>query len=192
MLAASSPERGLSWFSGGGRGEAWRETTAEETTGMALTRSGMPHVLVVDDDPGVRYVTSFILDRAGYEVSAAAGVQEGLDAMSRRSPDVVVTDFTMPDGTGHDILEGARKLPTRPPVIVVSGTAHGSLMTELLSAGASEVLAKPFSPRDLLGAVQALAEQSWADRGLSLAGVNPRRSAGGHRRLSVPKPRSAS
>ena len=137
---------------------------------MALTRSAMPHVLVVDDDPGVRMVTSWILDHAGYEVSAAGGVQEGLDAMMRRIPDVVVTDFCMPDGTGRDILEGARELPTCPAVIVVSGSVQGPLLTELLSAGASQVLAKPFSPRDLLGAVQAGAERSWAGRGLSTSG----------------------
>ena len=140
---------------------------------MALTESAMPYVLVVDDDPDMREVMSRFLAGAGYEVSAAGGVLEGLDAMDRRSPDVVVADFVMPDGTGSEILEGARKLPTGPPVIVVSCTVCMDTASDLLSAGAAGVLAKPFSRCELLGVVHAVSLRSWAGSGLSPSGAGP-------------------
>ena len=123
-------------------------------------------MLVVDDDPAVREVISEILDCAGFEVTATAGVQDGLGAMGRRSPDLVVTDFSLPDGTGRDILEGAMELPGRPPVIVMSGSIEVSAVPELLSAGAVSVLEKPFALLDLLAAVQAAAMQRSATQAL--------------------------
>ena len=126
---------------------------------MAHTDDSTVQILVVENDPSLLEVVCEILEDAGYGVMAATGVQAGLDALGRSRPDVVVTDYAMPDGTARDIIAGASGLPAPPPVIVMSGSVSTDVVPALLSAGATEVLAKPFSLRNLLGVVGAAAER---------------------------------
>lgn len=107
------------------------------------------HVLVVEDDPDVLEVTAGALAYAGYQVTTAAGTLEGLAALNQHLPDLVLTDLMMPDGSGHEIIRGARALPERPPVIVMTGMGI-SARDDALAAGARELLPKPFSMAQLL------------------------------------------
>ena len=115
----------------------------------------MAHILVVDDDRDTRKIVSHVLKRAGYQVTLAAGVAEGLSAMWQTDPDVVLTDLCMLDGSGQDILEHARKLPAAPPVIVMSGSFDSVTEPKLLLAGAKALLPKPFRLHELMAAVAA-------------------------------------
>ena len=115
-------------------------------------------VLVVDDDPGLRYTLSEILTGEGIEVEEA---EDGLEALARfdASPfPLVVTDLRMPRLDG---LELTRRLAARtPPPRVVVITAHGSerQAVEAMKAGAWDYFRKPFENDELLAVVRRALE----------------------------------
>ncbi len=115
-------------------------------------------VLVVDDDPGVRYTLREILESQGLAVDEAA---DGADALARfeaRPAPLVLTDLRMP---GLDGMELLRRLAARsaPPRVVVI-TAHGSerQAVEAMKAGAHDYFKKPFETEELLAVVRRALE----------------------------------
>ena len=108
----------------------------------------MARILVVDDDEHVRRVTVRMLAEAGHEVRDAASGALGLRLWRNGGADLVVTDISMPDMTGFELITELRVAGPMVPVIAMSGTVvMGDLevlrRTELL--GAVHPLAKPFS-----------------------------------------------
>src|SRR5579883_809780 len=83
----------------------------------------MPLVLLVDDDPAVRSALARFVGRLGHEVAQACDGAEGVSAIHRINPDLVITDMEMPGGTGFVVLEAGMK--ARVPVVIL--TAHASV-----------------------------------------------------------------
>ncbi len=113
------------------------------------------HILVVDDDQGIRDVISEFLGRHGYSVDMAADGREMERAMARRRPDVVVLDMMLP---GEDGLAICRRLsrPDGPAVIMLSAMGEETDRIVGLELGADDYLAKPCNPRELLARVRAV------------------------------------
>lgn len=116
----------------------------------------MSRVLVVDDERPVAAALSRILRRAGHEVELAASGAEALQRLAGFAPDLLISDYRMPQMSGVELLdEVARRLPGCKRVLI-SGEA------ELRSFGGTApphaVLAKPWDNEALLAAVQALLE----------------------------------
>ncbi|OLC56936.1 MAG: hypothetical protein AUH85_04725 [Chloroflexi bacterium 13_1_40CM_4_68_4] len=103
----------------------------------------MTHVLVVDDDAGLREVYQAVLCDAGYRVTLAADGAEGLLALSE-DPDVIVLDLRMPVLDGYDFMRLMPTVSTPKPVLIVAGQPDRSRL-----AG-RPVLEKPFDADDLL------------------------------------------
>ena len=113
----------------------------------------MTYVLVIDDDPGVRRLTSWALKAVGYTVFEAMDGRQGLEMCKCQLPAAIVLDVQMPvmDGPSFfEAIDGA----DRPPVVIVS--AHGAerVSREL---GAEASLAKPFDPIELSDLIVELA-----------------------------------
>ena len=113
------------------------------------------HLLVVDDDPGIRDLLSLYLSEQGFTVST---VPDGIamDAwLVDNTPDLVILDLMLP---GEDGLSLARRLRAdhRFPIIMVS--ARGEEIDRIvgLEVGADDYLPKPFSPRELLARIRAV------------------------------------
>jgi CheY-like chemotaxis protein len=106
------------------------------------------HVLVVDDDPGIRGFIEMMLRAEGYMVSTAANGQQGLDRALAHRPDVVLLDLAMPVMDGWQLFDRLQELDPTIPVICM--TAGGSTRTEAEARGAAGYLAKPFEVDDLL------------------------------------------
>jgi len=115
-------------------------------------------VLVVDDDPGVRYTLREILESEGLAVEEAADGAAALAAWEERPAPLVVTDLRMP---GMDGMELLRRLAAkaRPPRVVVV-TAHGSerQAVEAMKAGAHDYFRKPFEKDELVAVVRRALE----------------------------------
>lgn len=115
----------------------------------------MSTILLVDDDPGVRYALSEVLRDRGYHVIAAASGAEALRALAGTSAvDVVVTDLSMP---GMDGLELCSKITASAPKLpVLLLTAHGSEQLGRIasSRGACGCLAKPFDIDEIARAIE--------------------------------------
>ena len=104
-------------------------------------------ILVVEDDPDVRRVIVECLGVIGYTVSEAANGTEGLEAIRREKPDLLVVDYAMPDMTGAEVISRARELVGEMPVILATGYADMAAVERL--AGKPFVLRKPFDINSL-------------------------------------------
>ncbi|WP_395685397.1 ATP-binding protein [Caenimonas koreensis] len=119
-------------------------------------RANLHKVLVVEDDADVRGVIVECLGLIGYAVTEAANGTEGLAALRRDRPDVLVVDYAMPDMTGAEVIKQARELLGDDlPVILATGYADMAAVERL--AGKPILLRKPFDIKSLGAAVaQAL------------------------------------
>ncbi len=123
-------------------------------------------LLIAEDDADLRDLLQDDLEDAGYETIAAI---DGRSAMShiereRESIDLLITDVKMPGLTGKELLAAMREKRPEAPVIVI--TAFGSVeqAVEMVKAGASQYLTKPFDTDDLLRTVAKALEQSAPQR----------------------------
>jgi DNA-binding NtrC family response regulator len=115
-------------------------------------------VLVVDDDPGVRYTLREILESEGLDVDEAADGEEALRRLEGGSHALVVTDLRMPRLDGMALLRAIAARAPAPRVVVI--TAHGSerQAVEAMKAGAFDYFRKPFEPEELLAVVRRALE----------------------------------
>jgi PAS domain S-box-containing protein len=115
-------------------------------------------VLVVEDEPGVRRVTERILRRAGYDVVAAAGGSEALEACGRSDQpiDLLLTDVVMPEMLGPELAGRAREIRPGLRVLYMSGYIH-QVVGGLDPAHAADLqrVEKPFTADSLLTGVRA-------------------------------------
>ena len=114
-------------------------------------------ILVVDDDPLFREVTSTILRRAGYRTIEASTGEEALALAERERPAVVVLDVHLPGISGHEVCIELGRAGERPPVLFVSGERIEACdRVAGLLVGGDDYLVKPFAPDELLARVRAL------------------------------------
>ena len=113
------------------------------------------HVLVVDDEPGIRDVLATYLRADGFEVTEVATGADAVAQVRRRSPDLVLLDVMLPDVDGIEVL---RRLRTFSDVYVVLVTARAEESDTLvgLAVGADDYVTKPFSPREVVARVKAV------------------------------------
>ena len=108
-------------------------------------------ILVVEDDPDVRRVICECLGLIGYSVVEAGNGTEGLQAIARHKPDLLVVDYAMPDMTGAEVISKAREMVGDLPVILATGYADMAAVERL--AGKPAILRKPFDINSLGAAV---------------------------------------
>lgn len=108
-------------------------------------------VLIVDDEADVRKTLTDILRAMRYpdtlDIEGVADGRDGLDAVVRQRPDLVLLDLQMPRMNGLMLLKQIRDVEPRLPVIVISATQENKLSSEALRQGAVAYLPKPFDPR---------------------------------------------
>lgn len=122
-----------------------------------------PRVLVVDDDDGVRYTISGILEDQDVEVDQASSGDEALailDGDPERQPGLVITDLRMPGMDGLTLLDRIASRPDPPKVVLI--TAHGSerLAVDAVKRGAYDYFRKPFEMDELLAVVDRALESA--------------------------------
>jgi CheY-like chemotaxis protein len=122
------------------------------------------HVLIVDDDPEARDLIRTVLRYCGALVSVAASAVEGLQALRRVLPDVILCDIAMPEHDGYWFVRSLRELPAERgsalPVIAVTahGATHGPDRT--LLAGFQAHVRKPVDPWELCRVIVAMTRKS--------------------------------
>jgi two-component system phosphate regulon response regulator PhoB len=122
----------------------------------------MPTVLVVDDDPDVRSVIAFKLQRAGFTVYEEADGEAGLAAAAQERPDVVLLDWMMPRMSGVEVCRAMRDNATLDAtrVIMLTAKSQEPEVQRGFAAGADDYIVKPFSPSELVSRVQAVLARS--------------------------------
>jgi EAL domain-containing protein (putative c-di-GMP-specific phosphodiesterase class I)/CheY-like chemotaxis protein len=110
-------------------------------------------VLVVDDHPQIRSAFQRVLDRAGYAVTTEDDTPGAMEAIKNGKFDIVLTDLSLPSGTGLDVLAAAHDVDPGLPVVFVTGTGDVQIAQEALEHGALRYLIKPVGAQHLLAAV---------------------------------------
>ena len=123
---------------------------------MTIRPGGGPLVLIADDDPDIRMLVGFRLERDGCNVVRAADGEEALRLAEAQTPDICVLDVTMPKLDGLGVTRALRdQVQTKGvPVLLLSAKAGDEDVARGLDAGADDYLRKPFSPQELAERVE--------------------------------------
>ncbi len=115
----------------------------------------MAKILLIDDDNGLRAVLAKALGYAGHEVIQAPDGQQGCELFRATAFDVVITDLVMPVQEGVETIVQLRRENPNVPIIAISGglTNSALYLTMAQKIGARKVLGKPFTPPELIQAV---------------------------------------
>ncbi|NUQ76614.1 MAG: PAS domain S-box protein [Polyangiaceae bacterium] len=118
-------------------------------------------VLAIDDEADARSLLQRVLEECGARVLIAASAAEGLDAVIRERPDMIVSDIGMPGEDGYEFIRKVRKLPPaeggRTPAAALTAFARAEDRTRALRAGYQTHVAKPVEPTELTAVVASLA-----------------------------------
>ncbi|WP_193336944.1 response regulator transcription factor [Devosia beringensis] len=116
-------------------------------------------ILVVDDEPHIRDVITFALERAGMVVTSARDGAEALIAWRRHAPDLIVLDIGMPERDGLDVCRTIRKT-SEVPILFLSARDEEVDRIIGLEIGGDDYVSKPFSPRELVARVKAILKRA--------------------------------
>jgi DNA-binding response OmpR family regulator len=121
--------------------------------------TGMPKVLIVEDDEVIADGMTRQLAAAGFDPVCVANGEQGLARLRYEQPDVCVLDLMLPGLDGWKLIETVRGEGIGTPILVVSarGTEHDRV--HALQIGADDYLVKPFSMKELVARVQAAARR---------------------------------
>lgn len=114
-------------------------------------------VLLVDDEAIIRKVLRVVLEAEGYDVHEAASAQDAIALAAAENPDVVVCDLMLPGTRGDEVCRRLKAASATVKVLVLTSMPTDEAADHALRAGADDVMAKPFSPLELLAKVQHLA-----------------------------------
>jgi len=111
--------------------------------------------LVIDDEQIVLDSVRKILSQGDYEVDISLSGRQGLELAISRQYDIVLTDIRMPDMGGMRVLRDVKRAKPSLPVVIITGFATVKSAVQAIKLGAAEYLAKPFTPDELLKAVDS-------------------------------------
>ena len=117
----------------------------------------MTKILVIDDEETQRLLTVAVLKANGFETVAATNGGEGIELARTTLPDLIISDIRMELVNGYQFLEAVRKdsVTATIPFILMTSNADIPGMREGMKLGADDYLPKPFSPPELIAAVNA-------------------------------------
>jgi Lrp/AsnC family transcriptional regulator for asnA, asnC and gidA len=128
----------------------------------ALPKEGPPLILIVDDDPDFVEVCRLVLENAGYRVAAAANGEQGVQAMRKQQPDLVILDVMMSsilDGLNTSMRIKAERGLARTPILMVSSitsSEYAGMFPTDEYIPVANFLSKPVGPDQLLSEVRRL------------------------------------
>ncbi len=114
-------------------------------------------VVYIEDEQEMIDLVKLILSRKRFEVIGANGGREGLDAVRKSSPDVILLDLMMPDMDGWEVYQQlkADESTRAIPVIVITAKAQNiDKVLALHIAKVDDYIPKPFTPKDLLDSIE--------------------------------------
>ena len=112
------------------------------------------HILVVDDEPQITRVLRTSLSAQGYDVRVANSGEMALEIMKDWSPNMIITDLSMPSIDGLQLCRKVRAV-SQVPILVLSVRDKEQQKVEALDAGADDYVTKPFGMHELLARVRA-------------------------------------
>ena len=121
----------------------------------------MTRILIVEDEESYREPLVYQLTREGYDVSAAASGEEGLELFTKGGIDLVLLDLTLPVKDGQHICQEVRR-ESEVPIIVLSSRTTEIDEVMAMTLGADDFVPKPYSARVLVARINALLRRTTA------------------------------
>ncbi len=130
----------------------------------------MSRIYVIEDDENIRQLVATALHAFGYQVSAFETAGEGIAALEKETPDLMLFDIMLPDIDGVEAVRQIRKNPAYETLPIMMLTAKNSELDKVagLDAGADDYLTKPFGILELKARVQALLRRTARSRRTSV------------------------
>jgi two-component system response regulator RegX3 len=116
-------------------------------------------VLVIEDEESISKPLSEALEREGFSVEVAATGEGGIDAASRRPPDIVLLDLMLPDLDGKDVCRSIRS-ESSVPIIMLTARGLETDRVVGLELGADDYVVKPFGVAELVARMRAVMRRS--------------------------------
>jgi two-component system, OmpR family, response regulator VicR len=119
-------------------------------------------VVCIEDEPEMIDLVKLILVRKGFDLTGAMGGREGLEAVRRIKPDLVLLDLMMPDMDGWEVYQQMKADPDLKDIPVIVVTAKAQSIDKVLGlhiAKVDDYVTKPFGPQELLKSVERVLNQ---------------------------------
>jgi CheY-like chemotaxis protein len=113
-------------------------------------------ILIADDDSTLRQLVRLTLPAEGFQIVEARDGDDALQQIGVRTPDLIVLDWNMPGRSGADVLDQLQRDGIEVPVIVLTAETRPNHRALANALGAQTFLTKPFSPLELLSAVESV------------------------------------
>jgi DNA-binding response OmpR family regulator len=122
---------------------------------VARQEGGSPRLLIVDGDAAFRRELRAECEQFGYQVIEAESAADGLREFEERSPNLVLLDAVLPDGSGLDVCRSIRRSDPKVPILMVSARGDEIDVVVGLEIGADDYVIKPVRMRELLARITA-------------------------------------
>jgi two-component system response regulator PilR (NtrC family) len=113
-------------------------------TDNLIAEHRLPRILVVDDERSIRELLAIVLRREGYEVLLADNGHAAIDALEHEPVDLLISDISMPDLSGVDVLRAAKRIDQDILGIMITAFASTDTAVEAMRLGACDYVSKPF------------------------------------------------
>ncbi len=118
-------------------------------------------VLLIEDNEQNRYLATFLLERSGYRVIAAADGRTGIEIAETLAPDLILLDVQLPGMDGHAVARALRSVPALDAVPVIAVTSYAMVgdREKSLAAGCDGYIEKPINPETFIAEIEQVATQ---------------------------------
>ena len=114
----------------------------------------MPSILILEDDITFSLMLKTWLGKKGFEVSSVSSVSDARNRIENASFDLILSDLRLPDGDGIDLLKWIKENNFAIPLIMMTSYAEIQTAVQAIKSGASDYIAKPLNPEELLGKIK--------------------------------------
>jgi two-component system response regulator HydG len=114
----------------------------------------MPKILLVEDDLTFSRLLKGFLEKHAFQVEVMATVRDGISAIGKVYPEILLLDYRLPDGTGLDVLYEARRRGLNSPAVIMTSFNDVRTAVKAIRSGAFDYITKPVNPEELLMIIQ--------------------------------------
>jgi len=119
-----------------------------------------PRVFLIDDDVSVLRAVGRLVGSFGYDVTTFSSGKQGIEAISRKTPDCVIVDVQMPEINGLELMRAILASGALVPFIIITAFPKPADRAVAMSAGAAAYMEKPFNDDELFDTLSAVFEDA--------------------------------
>lgn len=111
-------------------------------------------ILIIDDDPSLRYMLGEISEYAGWEPILTENGPKGIQSLKKDKPDIIMVDYHMPEMDGLEVVEEIRKNNQKVPILALTVDERQEVADRFLKAGATDFALKPVKAPDIIARIK--------------------------------------